>query len=237
MLFDTGLDPKITSDPTYVSSAIGRFFMRRVFRFHIEKSDALEYQLQRLGYGAADVVKVVISHLHFDNIGNIAAVPQALLIVARDEWHQLANPHPERDYFFREHIEIPSSNWQPFDFNPTDDPLFTPFGGCYDLMGDGTLTLLPTPGHTAGSLSMLIYDKDRPPVLLVGDLTYDVEMLMNDQLPGICNDKSALRRSFANVRRLKEQLPDLVILSGHDPAASQTLHDLYTSTTQNGEFQ
>ena len=105
-------------------------------------------------------------------------------------------------------------------------------------MGDGTLVLLPTPGHTVGSVSMLINDKVRPPILLVGDLTYDVEMLMNDQLPGICNDKSALRQSFANVRSLKKQLPDLVILSSHDSAISHTLQDLYTSTTtQTGEIQ
>lgn len=35
-------------------------------------------------------------------------------------------------------------------------------------MGDGSLTLLPTPGHTAGSVSLLIRRAHRPQLLLAG---------------------------------------------------------------------
>jgi len=223
VLFDTGLDPAIVSDPNYVDSAIGRFFMRRVFRLTIGPDDTVAKNLDRLNLRAEDVNTVVVSHLHFDHIGGIADVPQAELLVSRDEWQQLSGPHPDRDYFFRDHIQLPGANWQPIDFTATQDPLLAPFGGSHDVMGDGTLMLLPTPGHTVGSLSMLVRSDDCPPLLLIGDLSYAVELLIRDQLPGIYADKSELLASFAKVRALKAQLPDLVILGSHDPAATDLL--------------
>ncbi|MDA0231509.1 MAG: N-acyl homoserine lactonase family protein [Proteobacteria bacterium] len=222
VLFDAGLDPAIASDPNYVTQAIGRFFLRKVFRIHIGPDDALSKKLEGLGHAPADVRRVVVSHLHFDHIGCIKEVFQAELLVSREEWKRLSRPHPERDWILREHVELPGANWQPIDFVPTEDALIAPFGACYDVMGDGSMVLLPTPGHTPGSLSMLVRSDGFPPLLLVGDLTYEVDLLMRDQVPGV-GDKTQLRSSFAKVRALKKQLPDLVILASHDPAAEGAL--------------
>ena len=222
VLFDAGMDPAIAIDPNYVSSAIGRFFMRKLFRFHIGPNDTLTSKLQELGFAAEDVSKVVVSHLHFDHIGGIKEIAQAELLVSREEWQQLSDPHPERDFIFREHIELPGAKWHQIDFQPSNDLLFDPFGGCHDVMGDGTMVLLPTPGHTPGSMSMLVRSAGYPPLLLVGDLTYETDLLMNDQVPGT-GDVALLRSSFAKVRGLKAQLPGLMILASHDPEADKDL--------------
>ena len=151
-------------------------------------------------------------------------MPQAELLVSDHEWQQLADSHPERDFILREHIEVPGANWRQIEFTPTNDPLFAPFGSCYDVMKDGSMILLPTPGHTPGSISMLVRSGIYPPLLLVGDLTYEVDMLMQDKVPGTGNKKQ-LQASFGKVRALKEQLPNLVILPSHDPAAAKALAD------------
>jgi len=59
-------------------------------------------------------------------------------------------------------------------------------------------------------------------VLLVGDLAYEAESLMKDQLPGT-GAKSQLLGSYAKVRGLRQLLPELVILSSHDYAAQEYL--------------
>ncbi len=222
VLFDTGADPALVADPDYVNSPIGRFLLRKIFRFHITPEDALVNRLAALGLAASEVCKVVVSHLHFDHIGGIADVPQAELLVSRREWQQLSTPHPERDWILREHIELPDAKWQPIDFEPTDDPALQAFGRCHDVMGDGSLTLLPTPGHTPGSMSLLIRSAGLPPLLLAGDLTYQFDLLMNNQVPGI-GDPNELRASFAKVRALRVVLPDLVVVPSHDLAAAATL--------------
>jgi len=225
ILFDTGLDPAIKSDPNYINSPIGRFLLKRIFQLEISAEDTLAKKLEALGYRAADVQKALISHLHFDHVGGIADIPQADLLVNAHEWQRLSEPNPEREWMLTEHIKLPGARWQQIEFAPTDDPLFAPFGGFHDVMGDGSLVLLSTPGHTPGSMSLLIRSGNMPPLLLIADLSYAVDLLMEDRVPGT-GDPDQLRSSFAKVRALKQSLPDLIILPSHDPLAAKALHEL-----------
>ncbi len=222
VLFDTGLDPAIATNPNYISQAIGRILVRRIFRWSISEGDALKYQLQSVGVSPSQVTKAVISHLHFDHVGGIADVQDAELIVSEREWAQLSEPHPEREWILREHIEIPGAKWRPIAFDQTADPILERFGGAYDVMRDGAVVLFPTPGHTPGSLSMLVRSDGLPPILLIGDLAYEPNLIFEDKVPGT-GDAKTLRESYAKIRALKEDLPDLVVLASHDPAASAIL--------------
>ena len=148
VLFDTGIDPAIMSDKGYIQQTIGRFLLPRIFRLHVTKTDRIDHVLADAGVAASDIQKAVISHLHFDHVGGIAQIPQADLLVSVQEWAILSEPHPEYEWVLREHIEIPSAKWQQISFEPTGDPLFNGFDGIHDVAGDGSMILLPTPGHT-----------------------------------------------------------------------------------------
>ncbi|MCR9136657.1 MAG: N-acyl homoserine lactonase family protein [Alphaproteobacteria bacterium] len=222
VLFDTGVDPALVSDPNYISQAMGRFLLNRIFRFHLTADDRLDAILARDGVAARDIRLAVISHLHFDHVGGIAHIPKARLLVSEREWAQLSEPHPEREWILRDHIELLGAHWHPFAFQPTDDPIFAGFDGIYDVAGDGSMVLLPTPGHTPGSLSLLIRQDGWAPILLVGDLTYEAALLDQDTIPGT-GDADLLRASYENVRNLKSRLPDLVIVPSHDFAAADLI--------------
>ncbi len=226
VLFDTGLDPAIKTDPAYIQQAIGRVLVDRIFQFHIAPEDKLGVQLLKLGIDPAQIHTAVISHLHFDHIGGIADIPHAELMVSEAEWAQLSEPHPEREWFLREHIEIPGAKWKPITFQAPSDPALSMFDGCFDLFGDGALVLLPTPGHTPGSTSLLVRSKDKPPVLLVGDLAYRAGFIGTDQLPGT-GDAVALRKSYAQVRVLMDVLPDLLLVPSHDDESAAALTAAY----------
>jgi glyoxylase-like metal-dependent hydrolase (beta-lactamase superfamily II) len=71
-------------------------------------------------------------------------------------------------------------------------------------------------------MSMLVRSRGLPPLLFVGDLTYELEPLYNDQVPGV-GDAEQLKASFEKVRELRAAMPDLVVLPSHDPLASGTL--------------
>lgn len=218
VIFDTGLDPAIKTDPDYIKQRIGRLLLRRIFRLHIEERDALRYQLEAAGVAPASIRRAVISHLHFDHVGGIADIPNAELIVSDAEWAQLSEPHPEREWILREHIEIPGADWRPIQFQPSSDPLLQAFGGSFDVMGDGALTLIPTPGHTAGSSSLFIRSEGWPPILLVGDLAYEPGLIWDGQPPGT-GDAKTLRETYEKVRALRDALPDLVVIASHDTEA------------------
>jgi N-acyl homoserine lactone hydrolase len=223
VLFDVGQERAPVTDPDYYPDRITAFFMRNIFRWHIGPEDTLPIQLERAGYSAADVRTAVVSHLHADHVGCIAEIPQADLYTAEEGLEYMRGPdHPERHLVFRDRIEIPGARWRPIPFQPTQVPDLAPFTEAFDLMGDGSMIVLPTPGHLEGSVSMLVRRGDAPPLLLIGDLTYDEDLLQRDQFPAI-GDKDELRASFAKVRALKQRMPDLVILPAHDTRAAEKL--------------
>ncbi len=222
VLFDTGIDPAIVSDRRYIQQALGRFLLPRIFRLYVNDPDRIDHVLEKAGVAASDIRTAVISHLHFDHVGGIAQIPQAELLVSAREWAILSEPHPEREWILREHIEIPSAKWRQIAFAPTDDPLFEGFDGIDDVAGDGSMILLPTPGHTAGSMSLLIRREGWDPILLVGDLTYEAALLERDIVPGT-GDREALLASFGKVRTLKARLPGLAIVASHDFAAAEAV--------------
>jgi glyoxylase-like metal-dependent hydrolase (beta-lactamase superfamily II) len=105
---------------------------------------------------------------------------------------------------------------------PVTDPGLAPFTAAHDLFGDGSLVLLPTPGHTPGSLSMLIRQPGATPLLMAGDLTYDVHLMQDGHLPGL-GERAQVRASGRAVSMLRGRYPDLAILPAHDPAAGTRL--------------
>jgi hypothetical protein len=73
-------------------------------------------------------------------------------------------------------------------------------------------------------MSLLVRRGTRPPLLLVGDLTYGADILQRGQLPGVGN-RRRLAESSHKVLALAQHLPGLVVLPAHDPTAAQRLLD------------
>jgi N-acyl homoserine lactone hydrolase len=222
LLFDTGQDRASVTDASYFPGGFTGYIYDRLARFHIGEEETLTAQLATLGYAPADVDTAILSHLHQDHMGGLPELSGTDLLVAEAEWAELSKPAPEPRGFLRKHIQIPGLKWHRVDPEPTADPTLAPFTSSLDLMGDGSLVLLPTPGHTAGSMSLLVRRGDRSPLLLVGDLTYGAELLQRAQVPGVGAHKQ-LVETTAKVLALKETMPDLVILPAHDPTAARRL--------------
>jgi glyoxylase-like metal-dependent hydrolase (beta-lactamase superfamily II) len=66
-----------------------------------------------------------------------------------------------------------------------DSGAFHTFDRCQDLFRDGSVRLLPTPGHTLGHLSALV-EMDGYQLLVTGDCLYTLRHLATKQVQAEC---------------------------------------------------
>ncbi len=222
VLFDTGQDRASVTDRNYFPRGPLRIAYSRLARFTIGADDTLTAQLAAIGYDIANVTTVILSHLHQDHIGGLPELGHARIFVSSDEWSSLALPRPEMRGLLTKHIDLPDLQWlrvEPTDLG-TDDLL--PFRRGVDVFGDRSLIILPTPGHTPGSISLLVRRPGHAPLLFVGDLTYDIEHMAHGEVPG-SGDQHEMAESTELVEQLRSRLPGLVVLAAHDPSSAARL--------------
>jgi N-acyl homoserine lactone hydrolase len=222
VLFDTGQDRASVTDPCYFPDGPVGLIYRRLARFEVSEDETLTAGLARLGYRPSDVTKAVISHLHQDHIGGVREIPHAELLVSAEEWRSLHRPLAEARGLLRHHIEVPGLKWSPVEFTALEDPRLAPFTTGRDVFGDGSLVLLPTPGHTYGSMSMLVRCQGATPLLLAGDLTYDLDAFEQGQAGGV-GSRRRLHTTHESVLALRANNPGMQVLAAHDPAAARLL--------------
>jgi N-acyl homoserine lactone hydrolase len=222
LLFDTGQDRASVTDDAYFPDGFTGVIYDRLARFHIGEHETLTAQLASLGYAPTDVDTAILSHLHQDHMGGLQELRGADLLVAEAEWAELSKLAPEPRGFLRKHIQLSGLRWHRIGFEPTHNSSLAPFSESLDVMGDGSLILLPTPGHTSGSVSLLVRRRTRSPLLLVGDLSYGADLLEHRQLPGV-GARRQLAQATQKVLALRQRMPGLVILPAHDPTAAQRL--------------
>ena len=70
---------------------------------------------------------------------------------------------------------------------------------------------------------MLVRKPGQSPLLLVGDLTYDMDLLTAGSIPAV-RSKKQLHSATAMVNALRATHPNLVVLAAHDPHSSGRLH-------------
>lgn len=222
VLFDTGQDRASVTDPGYFPDGLTGLIYQRLARFDIAPEQTLTALLAAIGYDIRDVRTAVLSHLHQDHIGGLRELAHAEIVVSRPEWETLARSAPEARGLLRSHIDLPGLRWRHIDFQPSTDPGIAPFATGHDLFGDGSMVLLPTPGHTPGSLSMLVRGQGRTSLVMVGDVTYDAALLEVGHVPGV-GERRQLADSTEKINKLRQRNPGLVVLAAHDPGAASSL--------------
>ncbi|GHF45409.1 N-acyl homoserine lactonase family protein [Deinococcus metalli] len=187
-----------------------RAFITHNFRIYVHPDDELGATLRRLGYTVRDIRAVVQTHLHFDHAGGLVHVPHAPVLVGPAE---LAGRRAAPVGALR-------ARWprnfapQPVTYTGRALPGF-PHSAALTPAGD--VAVVPTPGHSDGHQSVIVFGSDRA-YLLGGNVTFDERQVRRRELAGIVQNVAVSRQSVDAVRRFVSAQPT-VYLPSHDPEA------------------
>lgn len=181
-------------------------------RFQIAPEQELVPELARQGIQPGDIDRVLMTHLHGDHVGGLAAFDSRRVWVARSEWEPVAR-FPGR--MMRPLVAPVHEDFAPqlFDF---DGPPMFGFPASRPVTGDGSIVALPTPGHSPGHTSYLVR-REEGNVLLAGDVTYELPALEDQQTQGFIADVARQRETLERVRALVSS--GVAYLPSHDPAS------------------
>jgi N-acyl homoserine lactone hydrolase len=189
VLIDTGLNPAAIADPATYYDRPDVFAVST-----LEQEQSIAEQLD-----VGTLTKVVLTHLHWDHVGGLRLIPTSVpVVIQRAEWEAGQDDAAVKRNFFlpRDYAE--------------DGREVILVDGDRDLLGDGRIELLSTPGHTPGHQSVRIGD-----VVLGIDVAHFASGLDDYRFPVFAEDHEQQRRSADRLRAMRDA--GLRVIPGHDP--------------------
>lgn len=196
-LFDAGLPAAMLDrDESYLQA-----LRREGMDVTMDPDATVTRCLERLDIDAAKVERVVLSHLHFDHAGGLSELPNATLVVQRREWEAGFERESSARYALRKRY---------FDLGHPVELI----DGEHDLFGDGSVTCLPSHGHTPGHQSLRVRSAQGDHIL-VADACYHRTAAETRVFPDF-SDHAAMNRSLDALLAAREE--GTVMVWGHDPS-------------------
>ena len=201
VLVDTGFPESYYEDPDDAGRADGLDSFGRLVAIGPENRP--EAQLALLAARPEDVTELVITHGDVDHVGALHRFLHATLVVGQAE----VEAGPPRYFEARRPLDWPDA------------------AEVRLVEGDEQLapgvTLLATPGHSPGHLSLLVRLRETGVMVLAGD-AISREAELTSGVNGGAADLAAARRSAERLRALAERESALLVY-GHDPAQRKAL--------------
>jgi len=187
ILVDTGLSPEDIE------------MMSRMGPVTMTEEHYLPARLKEVGLSLEDISMVVMTHLHGDHVGWLSHLRNAEVIVQKEEYKFATDPPPYVRYV-SERFNSPDIKWRFVD-------------GDHVIMPG--LTVLFSPGHTAGCQSVMVDLPKFGSILLVGDSGFLLENFQRELIPASFYDQ---KEALLSIKRLNmwSQVRDAAIFPSHD---------------------
>jgi N-acyl homoserine lactone hydrolase len=194
LLWDTGVADAVAAMPDGQPPPNPRMTRYR-------RTKTMASQLDQLGVKPSDIKYVAVSHAHPDHVGNISMFPQSMVLVQKAEY-----------------------DW-PTPFGRTLQAVVSPVNkleGDHDVFGDGSVTLIATPGHTPGHQSLLVKLPKTGALLLSADAVHFKSNWENRGVPQNNFDKD---KTAASMQRMADIMAKekAQLWINHDKAQSDSL--------------
>jgi len=175
------------------------------------QDQTIEAQLAKIGVKPDEIDIVVNSHLHFDHCSNNKLFPQATFVFSKSELRHAYVPDPwEQLGYDSDLVAIPNMKTNLLEL------------GEYEYEVVSGISLILTPGHSNGHLSIIIRPGgDTQPMVFPVDVAFNRHNLEDKVLMGLHADPEDLLRSMVKIQNIAKKIGGKIFYS-HDPEDYKT---------------
>jgi len=212
LVLDTGISPTAQEDATSLGAWKRFVFNQTAGRNQPRRS--LKESLAALG--VTKPIAFLLSHAHADHVGGATSMPEVPVWLAAEE---LALVTAANGVVLPGHAKSLEGRMVPLAFAATP---YANYDESFDVFGDGSVVVVPTFGHTPGSVATFINVSASKRLVHVGDLINLEESVTRDVGKSWLmrkltdEDEAATNVQVEKLVQLHAADPELVVLPAHD---------------------
>jgi glyoxylase-like metal-dependent hydrolase (beta-lactamase superfamily II) len=186
LIWDTGFPDAVADMADGLDIGIGA---------HVTRSSKLADQLAQLQLTPADIEFVSFSHMHGDHVGNGNTFAASTWIVDPDE----------RTAMFSAEARADAQGFAAYNQLENAETRLLEGDADLDVFGDGSVTLIQTPGHTPGHTILRVNLANAGTVLLTGDMWHLAESRERRLVPTFNVDRAQTLASMDKIEALARE--------------------------------
>ncbi|MEZ5728967.1 MAG: MBL fold metallo-hydrolase [Burkholderiaceae bacterium] len=179
-------------------------------------------RMRENGYDPRRLAGVLLTHAHYDHVSGVEDLPDVPVWASEAEAAFIASGDPLSE--LARHQTSGRLRSYRFDGGP-----YLGFERSFDFWGDGTVVVVPAPGHTPGSVIVFVTLGSGERYALLGDIVWQLDGLsMPAERPWLVrtlvdHDEAGVRLAIARVLALRRLDPAIHLVPSHDSRAYRDL--------------
>lgn len=193
-----------------------------------DKTTSAVEQLITQGYDLKLLAGVILTHAHWDHVSGLDSLRNTPVLVPTTEQTFISDGGDNSALA----KQLTTDHLKSYAF--VNKP-YLGFAQQFDVWGDGSVVLVPAPGHTPGSVLVFLTLPSGQRLVLLGDLVWQLDGITQlAEKPWIARqligeDADAVRDAIAHVAAISEKFPQIKLLPAHDAKAMGSL-PIYPAT-------
>lgn len=218
LLIDTGFGDRIDAQFQLMP-----FWFRAVSDFKRERSAA--QQLTAAGYDRTKLRAILLTHAHWDHLSGVPDFPGTPAWITRDEQQFIA----KAGWITAVARSCGEASFQTYDFEAKP---YLSFERSHDVYGDGSIVVVPAPGHSPGSVIIFVNLPNKQRYAFIGDLAWQQEGIrLREERPLVTrvladSDAESVRAQLQRMAAIAKRFPDLIIVPAHDSRGFSSMQKL-----------